>query len=60
MIPDANAQFVSDGVGPACLVRPSDDAMALIVCRFGVDLEREILLRRTLESELDRRDERVG
>ena len=51
---------MSDGVGPACLVRPSDDAMALIVCRFGVDLEREILLRRTLESELDRRDERVG
>lgn len=38
----------------------SGDSSEFDVCRLGVDLDREILLRRPLGSELDNRDDRVG
>ena len=60
MIPEANAQFDWVRGAAAWSGMVFGDVLALIVCRFGVDLDIDILLRRPLDSELDNRDERVG
>lgn len=60
LLPDANAQFASVRMGAVWFGMASGDSSEFDVCRLGVDLDREILLRRPLGSELDNRDDRVG